>query len=135
MKVFILSLIFACYVFTAQANTATFVGEDDKSVMTLNVKSVVGSAKEAKNVKKALKKVKGIEDVYVCQESGTVVVKYDKVKMGCCSSISNALNTSGVKFELVSNKENPACSTTSKKECQGSKKSCNKPCGDTKKTL
>jgi copper chaperone CopZ len=130
MKQFILSLLIAGSIATTGvintviASPVVVVADDkDKSLMTLKVSSIVGNEKEAEKMKSSLKELKGVTNVSYCTVSGTVKVTYDKSKLGCCSKIHSALKQTGVQYELISNVENPACSKSSKKECQG-KKAC-----------
>ncbi len=131
MKRFILSLLVAGSVVTTGINNTVLatpvnvvVADDkDKSLMTLKVSSIVGNEQEAEKMKASLKELKGVTNVSYCTVSGTVKVTYDKSKLGCCSKIHSALKETGVQYELISNVEKPACSKSSKKECQG-KKAC-----------
>jgi hypothetical protein len=58
---------------------------------------------------KALASLKGVQKVSYDEESGHLVILYDKPTLGCCSRIHSALQSAGVKYVLVSNEEVPAC--------------------------
>ena len=90
-------------------------GETAKnSQMVLTVANIKGSEKKAAKIKKQLMGIKGVEAVKTCTNSGTVKVAYNKTEMGCCSKLHSSLKDKGWKYELVSNKEVPACSKAKK---------------------
>lgn len=106
--------------------------EADNSKMVLTVANIKGSQKKAAKIKKQLMGLKGVKGVSTCTQSGTVKVDYDKAEMGCCSTLHASLKDKGWKYELVSNKEVPACSKGAKgaPSCdKNKKKSCDKKKG------
>jgi hypothetical protein len=81
-------------------------GEGQLSVMTLTVKKAKSPA-QAEKLKSQLLALAGVKAVETNGE--TVVVRYNKSELGCCSRIHSALETNKVKYSLVSNEERPAC--------------------------
>ncbi|MDW8333024.1 MAG: hypothetical protein RMM53_02285 [Bacteroidia bacterium] len=110
------------------------VAHPETSVMTLEVKSVVKSPKKAEQLKKDLSGLKGVKDVSVCTQSGTVKISYVKSELGCCSAIHAALKDQGWKYTMVSNEEKPACTKEQMKVCPGARQQQNS-CGAAKKDV
>lgn len=110
-------------------------GETANSTMVLTVKNIKGSEKKAAKIKKQLMGVNGVKNVSACTTSGTVKVAYNKTEMGCCSKMHSSLKDKGWKYELVSNKEVPACSKGAKSApaCCDKKKGAAKECDGKKK--
>jgi copper chaperone CopZ len=107
---YIATLVFAIFLglSASSAMACTGHGNNETSVMKLEVKKVK-SEKSANDLKAQLMQVKGVKDVQINRESGTVTIQYDKPQMGCCSVLHSALKNGGWKYKLVSNEEKPAC--------------------------
>jgi hypothetical protein len=106
MKKVLFSLLLSMFLFTSVA-LAGGEGDASLSVMTLSVKKAK-STQTTEQIKSRLMTLKGVKSVEATAE-GTVVVKYNKSELGCCSAIHNALQTGKVKYSMVSNEERPAC--------------------------
>ncbi len=104
-----LGLLLSVLFFAFIATTNLRADDGKKSKMVLEFKS----QKDAEKAVKAIKELKGIEDIKIAEEKNRVIVFYDKKELGCCSNIYKAIGKAQVEYTLISNEEYPKCDSKS----------------------
>ncbi|MGQ9863563.1 MAG: hypothetical protein ACUVRD_03645 [Bacteroidia bacterium] len=117
MKAIALSLVGA-WLWAATEN----VGPDKLSHMILKVEPA-----QVTKAKELLTSLKGVKKVSFDEKTAELHVKYDKTKLGCCSTIYSTLEQNAIDYKLVSNKEYPACKED-REEKEGGKKTTHGGC-------